>query len=73
MNVSIIRIETGIYRAEKNGRYYGSIFSDQPAGGIAQRRIYTARFQPSSDGEGFNFTGSLKACKQYLIDMSAIL
>ena len=70
---SITRVETGIYTAEKNGRHIGSIFSDQPAGGIAQGRHYTASFKPHPGAEGFSFCGSLKACKQWLTDMASVL
>ena len=76
--IIITRIETGIYRADfKNAcqeRTVGSIFADQPAGGISQSgRHYTARFQPSPDADGFNYSGSLKSCKQWLTDMGALL
>lgn len=76
--LTITRIETGIYRADfKNAcqeRTIGSIFADQPAGGITQGgRKYTAFFKPSPDSDGFHYCGSLKACKQYLNDMASIL
>ena len=72
MTLVITRVSTGIYTAEKNGKQVGSIFSDQPAGGIAQGRHYTARFQLNPEAEGFNFSGSLKACKQWLNDWSTL-
>jgi len=77
--IIITKIETGIFRADfKNAvqdRTIGSIFSDQPAHGIAQgsSRHYSARFQPSPDSEGFVYSGSLKACKKWLTDMGSIL
>ena len=71
--ITITRIETGIYKAELNERTIGSIYSDQPAGGIAQGRHYTAYFKPSQEAEGFHHCGSLKACKQWLTDMGSIL
>tara|TARA_R100001510_G_scaffold19318_1_gene16823 strand:+ start:5789 stop:6013 length:225 start_codon:yes stop_codon:yes gene_type:complete len=72
---TITRIWTGVYKAEKNGKQIGSIASDQPAGGIAQggTRHYTACFQPNPKAEGFTFSGSLKACKQWINDMSSVL
>lgn len=70
--MNITRICTGIYTAEMNGKQVGSIFADQPAGGIAQGRHYTARFQPNPEAEGLNFSGSLKACKQWLNNWSAL-
>ena len=73
MTITITRIDTGIYTAEKNGSQFGSIFSDQPAGGIAQGRHYTARFQPNPLAEGFNHSGSLKSCKQWLNEMGSLL
>jgi len=77
--ITFTKIETGIFRANfKNAcgeRTVGSIFSDQPAYGIAQggTRHYSARFQPSPDSDGFVYSGTLKACKKWLTDMGSIL
>ena len=77
--IIITKIETGIFRADFTNacqaRTVGSIWADQPAGGIAQgsTRHYSARFQPSPDSDGFLYTGTLKACKKWLTDMGSIL
>ena len=70
MAFTISRVQIGIWAAELNGTQIGSIFADQPAGGIAQARIYTATFKPTATFEPFHYTGSLKACKQYLTEMA---
>tara|TARA_R100001510_G_scaffold14739_1_gene12062 strand:+ start:396 stop:635 length:240 start_codon:yes stop_codon:yes gene_type:complete len=77
--ISITKIETGVFRADWQNscqeRTVGSIFSDQPAHGIAQGSVrhYTARFQPSPDSDGFTYNGSLRACKKWLTDMGSLL
>ena len=77
--VIITKIETGFFRADLvnscGERTVGSIFADQPAGGIAQggTRYYSARFMPSPDSDGFVYSGTLKACKKWLTDMGSIL
>ena len=70
MSFSIDRVSIGIWTAALNGIQIGSIFADQPAGGIAQARVYTATFKPTATFDPFHFTGSLKACKQYLTQMA---
>ena len=72
--MTITRVFTGYYTAKMNGQTVGSITSDQPAGGIAQggTRHYTACFRPNPKAEGFTFSGSLKACKQWMNNWSAL-
>ncbi len=73
--LSITRVETGIYIAEYAGRQVGSIFADQPSGGIAQgsTRHYTASFKVNPESEGFHHCGTLASCKRWLNDFSSLL
>lgn len=75
--MEIQRLDTGLYTMEKDGILYGSIYSDQPAGGIAQSspRAYTACFWPAgnNDTKGFKFCGDLAACKHWLYSWSSII
>ena len=70
--MDIIKQETGTWHVMHEGVCYGGIWSDQPASGIAQNRIYTADIRPNLEAHGFRHTGSLQSCKKFIQNWSKI-